>query len=1488
MSEKFHIPVNYSFMFKGGFLGKVAVIILIVHIFLCSNIKANEKRVLLISSYGPSFPTFFQMIDGIKSELKGQNIELNIEFIDGKRFADSVNIHNFLNLITHKLEKLPRFDAVITSDDIALHFVLEHQNTLFSEIPIVFTGVNNIDFALAQNNNEWVTGVAETVSMQETLALMMDLFPDTERLCAIVDNTITGQGDYKMFNLCKEKFRDVALECLSLTDLSFDEFGDSLKNIPDNMPVLLISAYNDKNNNNLNFSESLKLIKQNLSAPLFHIYYHGLGDGILGGKMVSHFELGKGAANITQKILNGEKVSGIPVQTKSPNKYAFDFNEIKKYKIDQASLPTSSKIINKPESFFYRYRIQILSILAFVVFQSFIIILLLVNIKKKKQVQGSLKNKVDEYLSLNDEYLALNEEYKTINEDLQVKNEELASAEEELRANLEELYAINDQLELSEERFRLALEASNDGLWDWNLISNEVFFSTRWKAMLGYEKNELEDSFEVWKSLLHKDDIDRAISEVEDYIKGKKDKYELEFRMKHKAGHYVFILAKGILMRRKNGSPYRIIGTHQDLTPRYILEKQLKDQISEYLQLNQDYQRINEELRSRNHELIAAEEELRANLEELELKREEIEVSEERFRLAIEATNDGIWDWNLETEEVYLSPKWKEILGYRDEELPNKLDTWRDLVHQEDLPVALENVNGFVSGNSETYDVEFRMKHKAGHFIHIWSRGLMMRNRKGKAYRIIGTHYDLTERYAHERVLKEQVEENLSLYEEYRTISEELKVKNDHLLSAEEKLKSNNEELFKRNEALKESEDRFRSLFENHSLAFVLCEIIKDENGRAKDMLIRNANPEFIKQTQVLNKAVKGKKWSEVFKNPDSGILSSFFNVVENNEKYRSTIYSKHLDKYFDVNAYCPKDNYFSAIFDDITAKVRAEEELETEKDRSQLILKGTNAGTWDHNLVKSTLNLNERWANMLGYTLADFGEIKPEAWASLIESNDLKSIHLKYHELLSGKIDFLDEVIRQKHKDGHWVWLRSRGNIVEWDGEGNAVRVSGTFMDVSASQEANIKLTQQRDEYSRLYKTYEQVINGATIGTFERHVPTDRVIRNQVSADMIGFKLEELGEDNSFWMSRVHPDDLEKTNFGCAIKQDSSIQSFDITYRMLHKKGHYIWVQCKGNVTDRDEYGAPVKVSGITMEITKQKEAEAALINSERRFKTIFDKSKTVMLIVDPESKMVVDANESAQHFYGYSKEEFDQLSIRTINRIDPLTIEQRMKGAINEERNYFKFKHHLKSNEIRNVEVYTSPIIVEDKKLLHLIVIDTTKADEAEYQINQINKRFQGLERIVHYKASSINDLLQYTLQQIIDYTNSDMGAVYHYDEVKSIFYLNDWSDKVALSVKAAQNGKELHKQDCLNLAVKNKETVIINHPESNYTFQKGQQGQYVKSITIPVVADNKVVSVFWLASKNNEYSRFHAEQIMLLLDTTWILVERQKLQDTQSKIL
>ena len=135
-------------------------------------------------------------------------------------------------------------------------------------------------------------------------------------------------------------------------------------------------------------------------------------------------------------------------------------------------------------------------------------------------------------------------------------------------------------LRASEERFDLAMRAANDGLWDWDLRTNAVYFSPRWKSMLGYRDDELENAFSIWEQLTDAEGRAKTMALIEDCNAGRAEGFSTEFRMRHKAGHWVDILSRATLMRDEGGAAQRMVGTHVDISALKGAENELRESLA--------------------------------------------------------------------------------------------------------------------------------------------------------------------------------------------------------------------------------------------------------------------------------------------------------------------------------------------------------------------------------------------------------------------------------------------------------------------------------------------------------------------------------------------------------------------------------------------------------------------------------------------------------------------------------------------------------------------------------------------------------------------------------------------------------------------------------------------------------------------------------------------------------------------------------------------
>lgn len=147
----------------------------------------------------------------------------------------------------------------------------------------------------------------------------------------------------------------------------------------------------------------------------------------------------------------------------------------------------------------------------------------------------------------------------------------VATAQQELGERQQAVAALKE----SEERYFLAMRGANDGLWDWNLKNNSLYYSPRWKSMLGYEENEVGNTLSEWFVRVHPDDIERLNAEILAHLQNSSPDLSSEYRVLHKDGEYRWVMCRGLAVRDANGTAYRMAGSMTDITIRKRAEEQI-------------------------------------------------------------------------------------------------------------------------------------------------------------------------------------------------------------------------------------------------------------------------------------------------------------------------------------------------------------------------------------------------------------------------------------------------------------------------------------------------------------------------------------------------------------------------------------------------------------------------------------------------------------------------------------------------------------------------------------------------------------------------------------------------------------------------------------------------------------------------------------------------------------------------------------------------
>jgi len=257
--------------------------------------------------------------------------------------------------------------------------------------------------------------------------------------------------------------------------------------------------------------------------------------------------------------------------------------------------------------------------------------------------------------------------------------------------------------------WKLALEGSGAGAWDWDLETGNQIHSRRWQEMLGYAYGEIEARNRSFVERIHPEDRQRVEDSFNRYLQGHTATYSAELRLRCKDGSWKWILTSGMVVRRNaQGKPSRMIGTHVDIQERKEAEALLLQ-------------------------------------------------SEERWKLALESTGDGIWDWHVQEGREYLSKRLVEMYGFTEEELQQHPDALDSRTHPDDLPQMLNDRQAHFDGLTPTYYNEHRVRCKDGSWKWVLTRGMVVtRDAQGQPLRMVGTHTDISARKQAEAQVRQQ------------------------------------------------------------------------------------------------------------------------------------------------------------------------------------------------------------------------------------------------------------------------------------------------------------------------------------------------------------------------------------------------------------------------------------------------------------------------------------------------------------------------------------------------------------------------------------------------------------------------------------------------------------------------------------------------------------------------------------------------------------
>ncbi|KUG12496.1 diguanylate cyclase/phosphodiesterase (ggdef & eal domains) with pas/pac sensor(s) [hydrocarbon metagenome] len=321
----------------------------------------------------------------------------------------------------------------------------------------------------------------------------------------------------------------------------------------------------------------------------------------------------------------------------------------------------------------------------------------------------------------------------------------------------------------------------------------------------------------------------------------------------------------------------------------------------------------------------------------------------------------------------------------------------------------------------------------------------------------------------------------------------------------------------------------------------------------------------------------------------------------------------------------------------DITDRKLAEGELRKSREQFRAVVEGSGVGFWDWQVQTGATEYNERWAEIVGYTLAELAPLSIGTWTRLCHPEDLARSNDLLQRHFAGQSPMYECEARMRHKEGHWVWVLDRGKVIERDPDGLPIRMTGTHLDITDRKQAELALRESESRYRLLAEKMNDIV-------FTQDLALQTTFVSPSVKTVLGFTPEERMEQGL--VAQVTPGSLAVIHetFVRELAREQAggadpDRSITLEVEYYHKDGTTRWCEI---VTSgiRDDRGVLTGFHGVARDITARKAAEEALRESEERFRGLFEQSPVPYHSLDAAGRFIA-VNNTWLETLGYSRDE-------------------------------------------------------------------------------------------------------------------------------------------------------------------------------------------------------------------------------------------------------
>ncbi|OUL20428.1 PAS domain S-box protein [Nostoc sp. 106C] len=816
-----------------------------------------------------------------------------------------------------------------------------------------------------------------------------------------------------------------------------------------------------------------------------------------------------------------------------------------------------------------------------------------------------------------------------------------------------------NSLRESEERFRCTFEQAAVGMSHLSLQGQFLRLNQRFCEIAGYPQAELQTL--TFQEITHPEDLAADLQQAEKLLAGEISTYSMEKRYIRKNGSIVWINLTASLVRNRFGEPNYFISVIEDISSRKQAEAFLRESIIERIYAEQALQQLNQELEARVEQRTAA-----------------LKESEERWQLALRGSNDGIWDWNIKTNEVFFSSRWEEMRGFAEDEINYNIEEWATQIHPDDRDRVLTAVADHLTGKSPLFREEYRVRCKDGSYTWVLDRGQALWDEAGDAIRMAGSGTDITER--------KQAEAQLLT-------------------------------LSRMQQAILDATDYSIVSTDSQGIIQTFNAGAQKMFGYTADEVVGLMTPSCILHDQAEIEQKAAALSLKLGKEIAPGL--EFFTIITQQEKIYEdewTYIRKDGSRFPVILTVTALHNNegetigFLGIAKDITQQKQMEAQLRKSAAHLATAQRIANLGSWEFDLQTQTAIWSDEVFRILG---RDPRSAIPsyDKMLQYIHPDDRDRCNFMVQQAIALGQSYEIEY-RYYRLDGSLRNLLSRGEVI-LDADSKPKQLIGTILDITERKQIEQALRQSERRYATLAEA-------SPVAIFRLDTTGNCVYANNCWYEMTARPTQAAF--GMGWIATIHPEDRDHifTEWSQAFEQQRPYQN---EARFLRPDGSTIWFYVQA-LPETDSEDSIIGYIATLTDITARKLAEEELVRNKRLREVIFNESTDALFLVDPQTLLTLDCNRRAIELFEVAdKAELIGIEGHTLQRhqfsadeMAAILAQMQSKGFWSREIEYVT---HQGNSFWGNIAA--KPITVAERNLNLVRVTDISERKQAEQKLEE-----------------------------------------------------------------------------------------------------------------------------------------------------------------------